>query len=125
MPRHARHAGRLVTRRQLRERGLSPGGHGPVAVLRCKGCSYRPGKARIHLTRAWLYSLDFARPKRVPTLAQEAALDRAMAARSTCPQCRRRYYFRLPLRTQGVCDPCDPCDEGYEPSPDTYMASTA
>ncbi|WP_445282683.1 hypothetical protein [Streptomyces sp. DSM 118148] len=38
------------------------------------------------------------------------------------PQCRRRYYFCLPLRTQGVCDPCD---KGYEPSPDTYMASTA
>ncbi|MEU3520643.1 RRQRL motif-containing zinc-binding protein [Streptomyces sp. NPDC006654] len=91
-------------------------------MLRCKGCSYRPDQACIHPTRAWLYSLEFARPKRVPTLAQEEALDRAMAARSTCPQCRRRYYFCLPLRTQGVCDPCD---KGYEPSPDTYMASTA
>lgn len=26
----------LITRRQLRERALIPGGHGPVAVLRCK-----------------------------------------------------------------------------------------
>ncbi|MGD9482864.1 RRQRL motif-containing zinc-binding protein [Streptomyces sp. TRM70308] len=113
---------RLVTRRQLRDMGLSPGGHGPVAVLRCKACSYRPDQACIHPTRAWLYSLELTRPKRVPTLAQEQALDRAMAARSTCPQCRRRYYFCLPLRTQGVCDPCD---KGYEPSPDTYMAFTA
>ena len=112
----------LVTRRQLRERGLSPGGHGPVAVLRCKGCSYRPDQACIHPTRAWLYSVEVARPKRTPTLAQEEALDRAMAARSTCPQCKRRYYFCLPLRTQGVCDPCD---KGYEPSPDTYTSSTA
>lgn len=112
----------LVTRRQLRELGLSPGGHGPVAVLRCKGCSYRPDQACIHPTRAWLYSVALARPKRVPTLAQEEALDRAMAARSTCPRCRRRYYFCLPLRTQGVCDPCD---KGYEPSPDTYMTSSA
>lgn len=112
----------LVTRRQLRDRGLSPGGHGPVAVLRCKGCSYRPGQACIHPTRAWLYSVELARPKRTPTLAQEWALDRAMAARSTCPDCRRRYIFCLPLRTQGRCDPCD---KGYEPSPDTYFAPTA
>ncbi|MFF3505400.1 RRQRL motif-containing zinc-binding protein [Streptomyces sp. NPDC003247] len=112
----------LVTRRQLRDKGLSPGGHGPVAVLRCKGCSYRPDQSCNHPTRGWLYDVNLARPKRTPTLAQEWALDRAMAARSTCPQCRRRYYFCLPLRTQGVCDPCD---KGYEPSPDTYMASTA
>ncbi|MBZ6204700.1 hypothetical protein KVH17_34080 [Streptomyces olivaceus] len=112
----------LVTRRQLRELGLSPGGHGPVAVLRCKGCSYRPEQACIHPTRAWLYSVALARPKRTPTLAQEEALDRAMAARSTCPECGRRYYFCLPLRTQGCCDPCA---RGYEPSPDTYLASTA
>ncbi|MEU0655475.1 hypothetical protein ABZ485_24985 [Streptomyces albogriseolus] len=45
----------LVTRRQLREKGLSPGGHGPVAVLRCKACAYRPDQACIHPTRAWLY----------------------------------------------------------------------
>lgn len=112
----------LVTRRQLRERGLCPGGHGPVAVLRCKYCAYRPGQSCNHPTRGWLYRLDLARPKRVPTLAQEWALDRAMAARSTCPQCLRRYYFCLPLRTQGRCDACA---RGYEPSPDTYVASTA
>lgn len=112
----------LVTRRQLREKGLSPGGHGPVAVLRCKGCSYRPDQSCNHPTRAWLYSVELARPKRTPTLAQEWALDRAMAARSTCPQCKRRYYFCLPLRTQGVCDPCD---KGYEPTPGTYFAPPA
>ncbi|MFE5596279.1 RRQRL motif-containing zinc-binding protein [Streptomyces sp. NPDC056549] len=98
----------LVTRRQLRALELSPGGHGPVAVLRCKGCSFRPDQACIHPTRAWLYSLAFAQPKRTPTLAQEEALDRAMAARSTCPQCRRRYHFCLPLRTQGRLRPLGP-----------------
>ncbi|MFD9794747.1 RRQRL motif-containing zinc-binding protein [Streptomyces sp. NPDC059070] len=112
----------LVTRRQLRERGLCPGGHGPVAVLRCKYCAYRPDQSCNHPTRAWLYDVKNARPKRTPTMAQEWALDRAMAARSTCPQCLRRYYFCLPLRTQGCCDPCA---RGYEPSPDTYFASTA
>ncbi|MGW1328165.1 RRQRL motif-containing zinc-binding protein [Streptomyces antibioticus] len=112
----------LVTRRQLRERGLCPGGYGPVAVLRCKYCAYRPDQSCNHPTRAWLYDVKNARPKRTPTLAQEWALDRAMAARSTCPQCLRRYYFCLPLRTQGCCDPCA---RGYEPSADTYFASTA
>ncbi|MGW2425562.1 RRQRL motif-containing zinc-binding protein [Streptomyces sp. NPDC001709] len=109
----------LVTRRQLRELGLSPGGHDPVAVLRCKQCIYRPDQSCTHPTRAWLYSVDLARPKRTPTFAQEQALDRAMAARQTCPRCHRRYYFCLPLRTQGCCDPCD---KGFEPSPDTHMA---
>ncbi|RPK27515.1 hypothetical protein EES37_36975 [Streptomyces sp. ADI91-18] len=112
----------LLTRRQLREKGLSPGGHDPVAILRCKYCAYRPDQSCNHPTRGWLYREDFARPKRVPTLAQEWALDRAMAARSTCPQCRRRYFYCLPLRTQGCCDPCH---RGYEPSPDTYFPSTA
>jgi hypothetical protein len=49
-----------------------------------------------------------ARPKRVPTLAQEWSLDRAMAARQTCPRptCGRRYTYCLPLRTLGCCLEC-------------------
>ncbi|MDX3637019.1 MULTISPECIES: RRQRL motif-containing zinc-binding protein [Streptomyces] len=113
----------LATRRQLRDMGLSPGDNdGPVAILRCKWCSYRPHLSCNHPTRGFLLRIDLAKPKRIPTLAQERALDQAMAARSTCPRCRRRYYFCLPLRTQGVCDPCD---KGYEPSPETVMTSPA
>ncbi|MFB7745392.1 RRQRL motif-containing zinc-binding protein [Streptomyces sp. NPDC056132] len=113
----------LVTRRQLRDMQLSPGGNeGPVAILRCRLCANRPQWSCRHPTRGYLLRVDLALPKRVPTLAQEWALDRAMAARSTCPECRRRYHFCLPLRTQGRCDPCA---RGYEPSPDTYFASTA
>ncbi|MFB1044402.1 RRQRL motif-containing zinc-binding protein [Streptomyces chrestomyceticus] len=96
----------LVTRRQLRDQGLSPGGHGPVAVLRCKACAHRPQWSCIHPTRAWLYRVDLARPKRTPTLAQEEALDRAMAARQTCPVCGRRYFYCLPLKTLGSCLEC-------------------
>ncbi|WP_236573994.1 RRQRL motif-containing zinc-binding protein [Streptomyces sp. GS7] len=110
----------LLTRRQLRAAGLSPCGHDPVAQLRCHRCSYRPRIECTHL--AWLYRADLAKPKRVPTLAQEGALDRAMAARQTCPKCKRRYYFYLPLRTQGCCDPCH---QGFEPAPDTYTTSPA
>ncbi|MFJ9729264.1 RRQRL motif-containing zinc-binding protein [Streptomyces sp. NPDC101209] len=99
----------LATRRQLREMGLRPGGQEPAARIEC----------RRGLRWAWLYRIDLAKPKRTPSLAQEIALDRAMAARQTCPRCRRRYYACLPLRTQGVCDPCH---GGYEPSPDTVMS---
>ncbi|WNI34394.1 hypothetical protein [Streptomyces sp. ITFR-6] len=44
-----------------------------------------------------------------------------MAARPTCPQRCRRYYFRQPLRTVGCCDPCA---QGYEPTPGTYVTTT-
>ncbi|TXR94498.1 hypothetical protein EAO73_35025 [Streptomyces sp. col6] len=112
----------LVTRRELRAMNLSPGRNtGPIAILRCKLCATRPNWSCRHPTRGYLLRIDLAVPKRVPTLAQELALDRAIAARSTCPKCARRYFYCLPLRTVGCCDPCA---RGYEPSPDTYMAST-
>ncbi|MFF5257146.1 RRQRL motif-containing zinc-binding protein [Streptomyces leeuwenhoekii] len=113
----------LVTRRQLRERGLSPGGHGPVAVLRCKACAYRPDQSCIHPTRACLYSVELARPKRVPTLAQEEALDRAMAARSTCPQCRRRYYFCLKRAILHPLQHTTPAMKGLLPARTTPYAA--
>lgn len=94
----------LVTRRQLRALGLAPGGHGPVAVLRCRACLARP--TRDCTREALLYDSTLAVPKRTPTLAQEEALDRAMAARQTCPACRIRYSYCLPLRTLGSCWPC-------------------
>ncbi|MFF8747215.1 RRQRL motif-containing zinc-binding protein [Streptomyces californicus] len=113
----------LVTRRALREMGLSPSGNeGPVAILRCRLCATRPNWSCRHPTRGFLLRVDLARPKRTPTLAQELALDRAIAARSTCPQCARRYVYCLPLRTVGSCDPCA---QAYEPSPGTYFTSTA
>ncbi|MEU0375562.1 RRQRL motif-containing zinc-binding protein, partial [Streptomyces sp. NPDC006283] len=82
-----------ATRRQLRAMGLRPGGQEPAARIECRG-----GRRF-----AWLYQVDLALPKRTPTLAQEAALDRAMAARTTCPRCLRRYVYCLPLRTLGSC----------------------
>ncbi|MFL4910912.1 RRQRL motif-containing zinc-binding protein [Streptomyces sp. MMS24-I2-30] len=109
----------LVTRRQLRDRDVSPG-HEPVAILRCARCRYTPQWSCTHRSRAWLYDLDLARPKRVPTLAQEEALDRAMAARQTCPKCRRRYHFCLPLKSLGTCLECY---DGTPAAPSTYTAA--
>ncbi|MGW2690188.1 RRQRL motif-containing zinc-binding protein [Streptomyces sp. NPDC001414] len=125
LPEHDRTAvpAGLATRRQLRALGLSPGGYDPVAVLRCTWCSYRPQWACIHPTRAWLFSVDLAVPKRVPTLAQEWALDRAMAARQTCPgPCGRRYHHCLPLRTLGTCLECH---DGTPADPTSYTLPPA
>ncbi|MFE7948236.1 RRQRL motif-containing zinc-binding protein [Streptomyces sp. NPDC057426] len=99
----------LATRRQLREMGLRPGGQEPVARIECRGG-----------TRfAWLYRIDQAVPKIPMTLAKEAALDRAMAARQTCPSCGRRYFHCLPLRTLGSCLECH---DGTPAAPNSYVA---
>jgi hypothetical protein len=98
----------LATRRQLRERRLRPGGQDPVAVIECRG-----GK-RI----AFLYRIKKAKPIRPMTFAKEVALDKAMAARQTCPKCARRYYHCLPLRSLGSCLECA---EGIPAAPGTYM----
>jgi hypothetical protein len=98
-----------ATRRQLRALGLSPGGQQPTTALVWRG----------GLRKAWFYRIDLAVPKRVPTLAQELALDRAMAARQTCPQCRRRYFHCLRLRTIGSCEECF---DGTPADPASYIA---
>ncbi|WP_103503944.1 RRQRL motif-containing zinc-binding protein [Streptomyces sp. SM14] len=93
----------LMTRRQLRDAGLSPGGHGPVATLRCKRCGYYP--LRVCTREANLFDSRLAAARRVPTLRQEEALDKAMAARQTCEQCRVRQPHCLP-RADRRCHSC-------------------
>ena len=92
----------LATRRQLRELGLSPGGHGPVAALR-----RHPGG----LLHAWLYRMDLARDKRSATPAVLRALGAAMRARRMCPTCRRDTGCCLP-RSLGQCWDCWAAREG-------------
>src|SRR5690348_4993732 len=72
---------RLATKRQLRAKGLRPGGQDPVAVLyfRCRTAS--------KMVYANLYRIDRAKPVRPMTPARQSALDKAMAARRTCRQC--------------------------------------
>ncbi|RSS67685.1 RRQRL motif-containing zinc-binding protein [Streptomyces sp. WAC06128] len=102
----------LATRRQLREMGLRPGGQEPVARIECRG-----GRRF-----AWLYRIDLAKPKLPMTLAKEAALDKAMAARQTCGTCRRRYFHCLPLKTLGSCLECF---DGTPADPASYIAPPA
>ncbi|MFD0068716.1 RRQRL motif-containing zinc-binding protein [Streptomyces sp. NPDC127574] len=109
----------LVTRRQLRDMRLSPGdNHGPVAILRCKGCLYRPQWSCTHPTRGFLLRIDLAKPKRTPTVAQERSLDQAMAARQTCTICLRRFYICLSKKLG--C--CLECHDGTPAHPSTYVA---
>ncbi|TQE23563.1 hypothetical protein Sipo8835_34680 [Streptomyces ipomoeae] len=88
----------LATRRQLRARGLRPGGQ-PVAaqILRPR---YRRGPLV-----AYLYRLDKAKPVRPMTPAKRRALACAMRARRTCPQCRTEADYVIPA-SLGVCVPC-------------------
>lgn len=103
----------LATRRQLREMGLRPGGQEPVARVECRG-----GKRF-----AWLYRIDLAKPKLPMTLAKEAALDKAMSTRQTCPgPCGRRYFNCLPLKTLGSCLECF---DGTPADPASYIAPPA
>jgi hypothetical protein len=91
----------LATRRQLRTRGLCPGGREPYALL-----LWRRDKAW-----AYLYRLDLAKPKRVPTPAQSAALAKAMTARRVCRACGQDVGYCVPTSTR-TCWNCSYDSEG-------------
>ncbi|MFF5638260.1 RRQRL motif-containing zinc-binding protein [Streptomyces sp. NPDC012825] len=98
--------------------GLSPGANqGPVAILRCRLCATRPQWSCTHPTRGFLLRIDLARPKRVPTLAQEYALDRATAARQTCGTCGRRFLYCLSKKLGR----CLECHDGTPAHPSSYI----
>jgi hypothetical protein len=97
----------LETRRQLRARGLRPGGQ-PIA-----GQILRPRYRRGPLV-AYLYRLDKALPVRPMTPAKRRALACAMRARRTCPQCRTDAGYVIPS-SLGACVPCAyPDDQNKE-----------
>ncbi|MCX5271836.1 RRQRL motif-containing zinc-binding protein [Streptomyces virginiae] len=88
----------LATRRQLRALGLRPGGQ------EIAGQVLRPCRRRDPLA-AFLYRVDRALPVRPMTPAKAAALDRANAARRTCPNCRTDAGYVIPA-SLGMCTPC-------------------
>ncbi|MEU8512524.1 RRQRL motif-containing zinc-binding protein [Kitasatospora sp. NPDC048722] len=88
----------LFTRRQLRARGLRPGGQDVAAQVMWR--------SRFGGTRpAYLYRLDRAKPVRPMTPAKAAALAKANRARRTCPVCRYDVGYVLPAHL-GTCLPC-------------------
>jgi hypothetical protein len=86
-----------ATRRQLRARGLCPGGQPVAAQVLWRGV----GGVRA----AYLYRLDLARPKRVPSPAQLVAVGKALDARRTCPTCGEVRWYYIP-RSLGECLDC-------------------
>ncbi|MGW2643655.1 RRQRL motif-containing zinc-binding protein [Streptomyces sp. NPDC001393] len=87
-----------ATYRQLRARGLRPGGQPVAAQLG------RPRRRRGPLV-AYLYRIDLAKPVRPMTPARWAALAKANTARRTCPMCRRDAGYIIPA-SLGACVPC-------------------
>ncbi|WTX01174.1 hypothetical protein OG216_47900 (plasmid) [Streptomycetaceae bacterium NBC_01309] len=91
----------LLTRRQLRARGLRPAGQ-PIAGE----IQWRRGR-RV----AYLYRLDLAAPVREMTPGRARALAAAMRARRTCPLCLRDREFVI-SRALGCCWPCHQAQQG-------------
>ena len=89
----------LATRRQLRARGLRPGGQDVAAQLMWVS------RFRGQVMTAHLYRLDLAQPVRPMTPARTRALDAANTARRTCPSCGRDAGYVIP-RSLGACVPC-------------------
>ncbi|MFJ8541761.1 RRQRL motif-containing zinc-binding protein [Streptomyces sp. NPDC093586] len=87
-----------ATRRQLRARGLRPGGQDVAAQLE------RPRRRRPPLV-AYLYRVDLAKPVRPMTPARWAALAAANRARRTCPECQRDAGYVIPAAL-GMCVTC-------------------
>ncbi|MGW1324533.1 RRQRL motif-containing zinc-binding protein [Streptomyces antibioticus] len=93
----------LATRRQLRAKGLRPGGQDVAAQIE------RPRRRRGPLV-AYLYRIDAAKPVRPMTPAKSAALAKANQARRICPECGRDAGYVIP-RSLGRCVPCAYPDE--------------
>ena len=85
----------LLTLRQLRAKGLRPGGQSPTAQI-----LWRRG-----LRVAYLYRADLALPRRQATPAQLTALGKALAARRTCATCGTEKTYCIP-RSLGECLDC-------------------
>ena len=88
----------LLTRRQLAARGLRPAGQPIQGQVLWYGTRR---KVRV----AYLYDVAQAKPKRPATTGQRAALDKALAARRTCPTCGVDVGYCIP-RSLGQCIDC-------------------
>ncbi|GAA1288177.1 RRQRL motif-containing zinc-binding protein [Streptomyces javensis] len=89
-----------ATRRQLRARGLRPGGQ-PIAAQVMR----RSRRRKAGVSVAYLYRLDLAKPVRPMTPALWRAHEAMMRARRTCPQCHADAGYCIPT-SLGVCVTC-------------------
>ncbi|MFE3180796.1 RRQRL motif-containing zinc-binding protein [Streptomyces violascens] len=96
-----------ATRRQLRARGLRPGGQEVAAQLMRQS---RRRKAGVSV--AYLYRVDAAKPVRPMTSRKWGALALAMLARRTCPECRVVFSYCIPV-SLGMCVLCADAEEQH------------
>ncbi|WP_406269870.1 hypothetical protein OHT93_17320 [Streptomyces sp. NBC_00191] len=89
-----------ATRRQLRARGLRPGGQPVAAQVMRRSRGRKSGVLVAHL-----YRIDRAKPVRPMTSRKWGALALAMLARRTCPKCRTDAGYCIP-RSLGMCVTC-------------------
>lgn len=87
----------LLTARQLRAKGLRPGGQDIAAQV--------IWRHRRQLRIAYLYREDRAKPKRNATPAQLRAIAKALRARRVCPTCGMEQVYCIPL-SRGECNDC-------------------
>ena len=87
----------LATVRQLRAKGLRPGGQPIAGQILWAGV----GGTRA----AFLYEVARALPKRTATEAQRRAIAAALQARRTCSTCRQVRDYYIP-RSLGECLTC-------------------
>ncbi|GGO55323.1 hypothetical protein GCM10012287_46350 [Streptomyces daqingensis] len=90
----------LATRRQLRAKGLRPGGQPVAGQVMWRSRRYQSG-VRV----AYLYRLERALPVREMTPGRWAALAKALAARRICPGCGLDRGYTIPT-SLGTCVPC-------------------
>jgi hypothetical protein len=93
-----------ATHRQLRARGLRPGGQ-PIAAQLMR-INRRCNTPRV----AYLYRVDLAKPVRPMTSRKWGALALAMLARRTCPRCQITYSYCLST-SHGICGICIAAEE--------------
>ena len=97
----------LRTKRQLRKKGLRPGGQDIAAQILWwhgggRGRSGHAGRSR---RVAYLYDEAQAKPVRPMTPAKWGAVASALVARKTCPSCGRVMPYCIP-KSIGECNEC-------------------
>jgi hypothetical protein len=114
----------FATRRQLRKQNMCPGGK-PIRaqiIWKHKGIG-KNGRGATTRRVAYLYAVDDAKPKRVPTPAQLEAVQKALAARRTCQSCGVEQDYYIP-RSRGECNRCAEPELYADPAPDSSFADS-
>ncbi|HJQ48291.1 MAG TPA: RRQRL motif-containing zinc-binding protein [Amycolatopsis sp.] len=94
----------LLSRSQLREIGMRPGGADPVALL-----VFRHHKPYRHEETTELFSVELALPVRGTAAQRRAKVRNALRARRICQTCREDVGYYVPTSTR-QCWTCEGID---------------